>query len=67
MYADDCILYTTGNNWSQVHAKLQLGLHGFDTWCRNNSMVLNISKSKCLLISNRNKLSKINYDVKLHV
>ena len=24
MYADDCILYTTGNTWNQLHARLQL-------------------------------------------
>ena len=67
MYADDCILYTTGNTGNQVHARLQRGLYGFDNWCHNNSMVLNISKSKCLIIRSRNKLSKIDYDLKLHV
>ena len=67
MYADDCILYSTGNNWSQVHNCLQSGLRGFDEWCCNNSMVLNVSKSKCLIIASRNKLSNINYDLKLHV
>ena len=60
MYADDCILYTVGNNWNQVRACLQVGLIGFDDWCRNNSMVLNISKSKCLLVA-----SKINADLQV--
>ena len=54
MYAVDCIL-------NQVHNRLQLGLNGFDEWCRQNRMVLNISKSKCLVIASRNKLSNINY------
>ena len=67
MYADDCILYATGNTWNQVHARLQRGLLGFDEWCLNNSMVLNIAKSKCLIIGSRNKLSKIDYDLKLNV
>ena len=61
MYADDCILYTTGNT------RLQRGLFGFDVWCRKNSMILNISKSRCLLIANRNKLSNIDFEQKLHV
>ena len=30
-------------------------------------MVLNISKSKCLIIGSRNKLSKIDYGLKLYV
>ena len=67
MYADDCILYSTGNTWNQVHIHLQAGLDGFDDWCRHNNMVLNISKSKCLLIASRNKLSNVNYDVKLGI
>ena len=46
MYAVDCIL-------NQVHNQLQLGLNGFDEWCRQNRMVLNISKSKCLVIASR--------------
>ena len=48
MYADDCMLYCTGNNWLHVFNKLQHGLINFDTWCVRNSMVLNVSKSKCL-------------------
>ena len=67
IYADDCILYATGNTWNQVHARLQRGLFGFDEWCLNNSMVLNIAKSKCLIIGSGNKLSKIDYDLKLNV
>ena len=30
-------------------------------------MILNISKSKCLIIGNRNKLLKIDHDLKLNV
>ena len=67
MYADDCILYTTGNTRNQVHACLQYGLFCFDEWCPNNSMILNICKSKCLIIGNRNKLSNIDYELKLQV
>ena len=67
MYADDCILYTTGNTWNQVHACLQRGLNGFDEWCHKSSTVLNISKSKCLLIASRNKLCNINYELKLQI
>ena len=61
MYVDDCILYCTGNNWPNVRECLQEGLIGFDTWCRTYNMVLNVSKSKCLVISSRSKLSRIDY------
>ena len=57
MYADDCMLYTTGNNWKRVFACLQDSLTSFDIWCMQNNMVLNVSKSKCLVIGSRHKLS----------
>ena len=67
MYADDCMLYCTGNNWLHVFNKLQHGLINFDTWCVLNSMVLNVSKSKCLAIGSRTKLSRIDYTERLGV
>ena len=33
----------------------------------SNTMVLNVSKSKCLIIVSRHKLRSINYDVKLNI
>ena len=62
MYTDDCMLYCTGNNWLHVFNKLQHGLINFDTWCVRNNMVLNVSKSKCLAIGSRTKLSYIDYN-----
>ena len=61
MYADDCMLYTTANNWNHVYARLQESLSHFDGWCMQNNMVLNVSKSKCLVIGSRQKLSRIDY------
>ena len=34
MYVDDCVLYTTANNWNHVYASLQLSLGNFDAWCK---------------------------------
>ena len=44
-----------------------MSLVNFDTWCRHNNRVLNVSKSKCLAISSRHKLRSIDYDAKLSV
>ena len=49
----------------QNHLDLRLG--NFDDWCKNNNMVLNVSKSKCLIIGSRHELQIIDYDVKLNV
>ena len=67
MYADDCILYCTGNTWDQVFNRVRVALTNFDNWCLRNRMVLNAAKSKCLIIGSRTKLSRIDYYTKLAV
>ena len=67
MYADDCILYYSGNNWPQVFNRLQQCLINFDEWCVRNGMILNVAKSKCLVIGNRTKLSRVDYSQRLEV
>ena len=60
-------IYTTANNWNHVYARLQESLSNFDGWCMQNNMVLNVSKSRCLVIGSRQKLSRIDYNHKLNV
>ena len=50
MYADDCLIYTIGNNWDRMVPKIQQGLDCFQDWCLNNCLKLNVSKSKSLVI-----------------
>ena len=42
-----------------MYNRLQTSLGNFDSWCSNNNMVLNVSKSTCLVIGSRHKLNKI--------
>ena len=62
MYADDCLIYTVGNNWERMVVKLQEGLDSFQLWCIKNGMKLNIKKSKSLVIGTPHKLSNIATD-----
>ena len=62
MYADDCLIYTIGNNWDRMVVKIQSGLNSFQEWCVNNGMKLNIKKSKSLVIGSTFKLANINLD-----
>ena len=59
MYADDCVLYLSGNNWGTMRLKLQEDLDCFEHWGELNNLHLNISKTKLLFISTRSKLSKL--------
>ena len=59
MYADDCMLYISGNDWNRMKLKIQPELCNVQQWCTRNRLKLNVSKSKVLLISSRHKLSNI--------
>ena len=50
MYADDCILFTSGNNWDNIKERIQPDLDGIQSWCENNRLRLSITKSKTLLL-----------------
>ena len=62
MYADDCLIYTIGNNWDRRVVKIQSGLSSFQEWCVNNGMKLNIKNTKSLVIGSTFKLADINLD-----
>ena len=61
MYADDCILYTSGNDWNRMKLKIQPELDNVQLWCTRNRLKLNVSKSKVLLFGSRHKLSNVDF------
>ena len=61
MYADDCILYTSGNDWNKRLQKIQPEMNDVQFWCTANKLKLNVSKSMVLIITSRHKLGKIDY------
>ena len=62
MYADDCLIYTIGNCWENMVPTIQDGLDGFQNWCKNNCLKLNIRKSKSLVIGTKQKLTGVNLE-----
>ena len=67
MYADDCILFKTGNNWNTMSNFIQRDLDNIHQWCNRNRLKLSTSKSKCLLFGSKGKLSKVDYTNKLNL
>ena len=59
MYADDCVLYLSGNYWLSIRAKIQEDLDCFEHWGELNNLHLNVSKTKLLIVGTRSKLSRI--------
>ena len=62
MYADDSILYTSGNEWDRMILKVQLEIDSIQ-----NRLKLNIKNSKTLVYGSRNKSGKIHYTNKLYI
>ena len=63
LFADDCIMFLSGNNWMSVCRKMQHDLDAVVDWTFRNNLRLNHSKTKAMVFSTRNRLSTISKDV----
>ena len=61
----NCIMYLSGNNWVNVHRKIQIDFDAVIDWTFRNSLRLNHGKTltKAMIFSTRNRLSKIDRSV----
>ena len=59
MYADDTTIFDIGTSKDSIQQNLQVALNILQTWCENNGMVLNPSKTKVLLITTSQKRSRL--------
>ena len=61
MLADDTTLNTTGTNPSDIQICLQSALNETSLWCAQNDMIINLQKTKSMIIATRQKhqLSKL--------
>ena len=59
MYADDCVLYLSGNNWSTIRNKIQEDLDCFEHWGELNNLHLNVRKTKMLIVGSDTRLKKL--------
>ena len=55
MFADDSILYTSGHNVDEIPHSLLTNLNAVTTWCEDNIMVINTAKTKCMLITTKQR------------
>ena len=59
MFADDCVIYYSGNTWPNVKNIMQSDFDKIVEWTYRNNLRLNCSKTKAMSFGSRNKLSKI--------
>ena len=55
MIADDTTLHTSGKNILQTRSNMQYSLDQVSSWCDNNHMVINPTKTKSMTIATRQK------------
>ena len=68
MLADDTTLQSANSSKKQIEIDLNKALCDISVWCKQNNMILNPSKSKCMLITTRQKhqLSKLTLDLSIN-
>ena len=66
LYADDSSLYTSGSESLEVQTNLQSSLNSVLDWCTRNNMLVNPSKTKCMLIAHKNKSASCKLDLRIN-
>ena len=59
LFADDCVIFLSGNNWIDIHRKIQCDFDSILEWTFRNSLQLNHSKTKAIIFGSRSKLANI--------
>ena len=59
MFADDCVIYQSGNTWESVREKLQVDLDKIVSWTSENFLALNGSKTQAMIFGLRGKLLRL--------
>ena len=59
LYADDTVIFISGENTIEVVNKLQVDLSRFDKWCKGNRLTVNTKKSNFVIYGTKSRVSKI--------
>ena len=60
LYADDTTLYIIGKTVDEVQPLLSADLLRFSNWFQDNKLIINVKKSKCMIICSRKYRTKMN-------
>ena len=65
LYADDTTLYEIDSCIKVIQNKLQKALADLTQWCKMNGMVINIDKTKAMLVTTRQKRNRLDDSLQL--
>ena len=67
LYADDTVLYHTGDNIEEIRDNLQEDLDQYSSWCSKNFLSLNVKKTKFVIFGTRQRTKNIDHvDLKMN-
>ncbi len=66
LYADDTTLYEIHRSKAVVESNLQNALIELSNWCKHNGMVINMDKTKTMLITTQQRRTRLD-DSSLHI
>ena len=58
LYADDTVIYTKGKTAIEMAEKIKSDLVNLDTWCKQNNMLMNPTKTKLMLFGTHQVIKK---------
>ncbi|KAK3094300.1 hypothetical protein FSP39_000043 [Pinctada imbricata] len=59
LFADDATLHKANNNLLEIERDMNEDMDHISAWCKENRMVINESKTKCILVGARQKISRL--------
>ena len=62
LFADDAMIYASGDSVSEVQLKLQSCLINISKWHRKNRLKIDSDKSKVMLVGSKAQLKSLNVD-----
>ena len=65
LYADDATVYEISRSKEEIERKLQKAVLEIASWCRKNGMVINIDKTKAMLITTRQRRRNIDDNIQI--
>jgi hypothetical protein len=67
MYADDSTIHISWKNISDIQTKVQEDLNKIALWCKDNNMLINCNKTKCITVGTKQKLAFQNEELYLTI
>ena len=67
IYADDSAIHIYGGNISDIQTKVQEDLKRIELLCKDNNMLINCNKTKCMTVGTKQKLAFQNEELSLTI